>query len=143
MRTSAAKAVWEGDLPEGEGSFSADSGAFEGTYSFATRFKDAEGTNPEELLAAAHACCFSMAVAHTLAEDGNPADLVETRAYCTIDETDAGSAVTKMRLVVRGRARGVEQADFAAAAEDAKENCPISKVLKGNVEIELDARLEG
>lgn len=143
MRTSAAEAIWEGGLPGGEGRFKADSGAFEGEYSFATRFKEAAGTNPEELLAAAHASCLSMAIAHGLTERGSPPDLIETRAYCTIDESDGGFAVTKMRLVVRGRVRGVEADAFAEAAEGAKANCPISKALAANVELELDAQLEG
>lgn len=143
MRTSAAEAIWEGGLREGEGRFKADSGAFEGSYSVATRFKEAPGTNPEELLAAAHAACLSMAIAHGLDERGSPPDLIEVRAYCTIDQTEGGSAVTGMRLVVRGRVRGIDEAGFAEVAEGAKSNCPISKVLMGNVELELDAQLEG
>lgn len=143
MRTSAAEAIWEGALPEGEGRFKADSGAFQGTYSVATRFKDAPGTNPEELLAAAHAACLNMAIAHGLGERGSPPDMIATRAYCTIEEIDGGFGVTKMRLVVRGRVRGVDDHVFAEVAERAKANCPISKALAGNVELELDAELEG
>lgn len=143
MRTSAAAAVWEGGLPAGEGRFKADSSAFEGAYSFGSRFKEEAGTNPEELLAAAHASCLSMAIAHGLTERGSPPDMVETRAYCTIDESDGGFAVRRMRLVVRARVRGIEREAFAEAAEGAKSNCPISKALAGNVELELDAQLEG
>jgi osmotically inducible protein OsmC len=143
MRTSAATAVWHGALKDGDGKFSADSGAFEAEYSAGSRFGEASGTNPEELLAAAHAACFSMALAHGLAEAGHDPDLIETRAYCTIDQAEGGFAVTNMRLVVRGRGRDLDQADFEAAAEQAKDGCPISKALKGNVTVEVDARLEG
>lgn len=143
MRTSAAEAIWEGGFPDGEGRFKADSSSFEGTYSFATRFKDQAGTNPEELLAAAHASCLSMAISHGLTERGSPPDMVETRAYCTIEPTEGDSAVSRMRLVVRARVRGLEPQEFTEVAEGAKAGCPISKALAGNVEVELDARLEG
>lgn len=143
MRTSDAVAVWEGPLPDGEGTFRAGSGAFAGSYSFATRFGEASGTNPEELLAASHAACLSMALAHGLAEGGTPPERIETRARCTIEESDQGFSVTRMQLTVRGRVDGVDQEGFTRAAEGAKENCPISRALEGNVSFELDARLEG
>lgn len=143
MRTSAAEAIWEGGVADGEGRFKADSGAFEGLYSFRTRFKEDPGTNPEELLAATHAACLSMAIAHGLGERGAPPDMIEARAYCTIDRGETGFAVTQMRLVVRGRVRGVDAATFLEIAEEAKVNCPISRALAGNVELELDAQLEG
>lgn len=143
MRTSSAEAVWEGGLPDGVGRFRAASGAFEGPYSFGTRFKEEPGTNPEELLAAAHASCLSMAIAGGLTKRGSPPDMIETQAHCTIQESDGGFAVTRMRLVVRGRVHGIDQAAFVEAAEEAKANCPISQALSGNVELELDAQLEG
>ncbi len=143
MRTSSAEAVWEGGLPGGGGRFRADSGAFEAAYSLGTRFKDEPGTNPEELLAAAHASCLSMAIAGGLTRRDSPPDLVETRAYCTIDETDGGFAITRMRLVVRARVHGIDQSTFAEVAEGAKADCPISRALAGNLELELDAQLEG
>lgn len=143
MRTSAAEARWEGGLPDGEGRYKADSGAFEAEYSFGSRFKEAPGTNPEELLAAAHASCLSMAIAGRLTERGSPPDLIETRAYCTLEESEDGFAITGMRLVVRGRVRGIENEEFAELAEGAKASCPISKALAESVELELDARLEG
>ena len=143
MRTSNATALWNGNLAQGKGEFRAESEAFQGEYSAGTRFGDARGTNPEELLAAAHASCFSMALAHALAEGGTPPDLVETHAACTIEESDGGFAVTRMRLNVRGRVRGIDQDAFVRAAEGAKENCPISKALMGNLAIELEAKLEG
>lgn len=143
MRTSTATSVWKGSLADGEGTFRAESGAFEAEYAFATRFRDAAGTNPEELLAAAHASCFNMALAHQLAESGHPPDLLETRAACTLEPSDAGFSVTGMRLTVRGRVHAVDQEAFRKAAEQAKDGCPISRVLEGNVPVELDASLEG
>lgn len=143
MRTSAATAIWKGDLPSGEGTFRADSDAFESDYSFATRFRDTAGTNPEELLSAAHAACFSMALANGLAKAGHPPDLLETRAAATLDEVEGGFGVTRIRLTVRGRVHGIDAEAFARAAEEAKEGCPISRALKGNVRIEVQAELEG
>lgn len=142
MRTSNATAVWRGTLPEGDGEFRAHSGAFEAGYSSGTRFGDDPGTNPEELLAAAHAACYSMALANILAKGGHPADQVRTRASCTIEKTDDGPAVTRMHLEVRGRVPGANAEQFAEAAAAAKDGCPISKAIAGNVEIELEARLE-
>ncbi len=143
MRTSAATAVWKGGLADGEGRFTAESGAFKADYSYSTRFQDAPGTNPEELLAAAHAACFNMALAHRLKESGHPPDLLETRAACTLEPSDSGFSVTRMRLSVRGRVHGLDDEAFREAAEGAKEGCPISRVLAGNVKVELEAELEG
>ncbi|HEX9705367.1 MAG TPA: OsmC family protein [Gemmatimonadales bacterium] len=142
MRTSQATAVWEGKLKDGKGSFKAGSGAFAGSYSFATRFESATGTNPEELIATAHAACYSMALSADLEKVGTPATRVETRAACTIDTVDGAPKITRMELTVRGKVPGVDQAGFQKAAEGAKENCPVSKALKGNVDIRLEARLE-
>ena len=142
MRTSQATAVWEGKLKDGKGSFKAGSGAFAGSYSFATRFESATGTNPEELIATAHAACYSMALSADLEKVGTPATRVETRAACTIDTVDGAPKITRMELTVRGKVPGVDQAGFQKAAEGAKENCPVSKALKGNVNIRLEARLE-
>lgn len=142
MRTSQATAVWEGKLRDGNGSFAAGSGAFKGQYTFGTRFESAKGTNPEELIAAAHAACFSMALSGALEKAGTPPARLETRAACTIDTVDGGSKITRMELSVRGKVPGADAAGFRTAAEGAKENCPVSKALKGNMEITLDARLE-
>lgn len=142
MRRSIATAVWRGDLKKGEGRFSADSGAFEGDYSAATRFEEAAGTNPEELLAAAHAACFSMALANVLSERGHDPDVIETRAYCTMERVDGAFTISTMRLVTRGRARDADDTSFREAAEAAKDACPVSRALQGNLEIELDAALE-
>lgn len=137
MTTSRASAVWEGGLKGGKGTFKAASAAFSGAYTFATRFESAKGTTPEELIAAAHAACFSMALSADLEKAGTPATRVETTAACTID---AGKIQT-MELSVRGTVKGVDQAAFQRAAEGAKENCPVSKALKGNVAVTLNARL--
>lgn len=142
MPTSHASAVWDGKLKDGRGSFKAGSGAFSGAYSSATRFEGAKGTNPEELIAAAHAACLSMALAAGLENAGTPATRIETRAACTIAKVGDGFKITTMELVVRGKVTGLDQAGFQRAAEQAKIGCPVSGALKGNVEFKLDARLE-
>lgn len=142
MPTSSAEAVWEGVLRSGRGRFKAGSGAFEGDYSFATRFEGARGTNPEELIAAAHAACLSMALSAGLEKAGTPATRITTRAACTVEKVGEGFKITRMRLEVRGKVPGVDQAAFAKAAEAAKQGCPVSTALQGNVKLELDARLE-
>ena len=142
MPTSSASAVWEGVLRSGRGHFNAGSGAFEGDYSFATRFEGSRGTNPEELIAAAHAACLSMALSAELEKNGTPATQISTKASCTVDKAGNGFKITKMRLEVRGKVPRVDQAKFAAAADAAKKGCPVSTALQGNVQLELDARLE-
>ncbi|MGH7515346.1 MAG: OsmC family peroxiredoxin [Gemmatimonadales bacterium] len=141
MPTSTSSAVWEGGLRHGHGKFSAGSGAFAGDYSFATRFEGAKGTNPEELIAAAHAACVSMALSAGLEAAKTPPTRVSTKASCTVEKVGDGFRITKMRLEVRGEVPGLDQAGFAAAAEKAKDGCPVSQALKGNVQMELDARL--
>jgi osmotically inducible protein OsmC len=142
MPTSNASAVWEGVLRNGRGHFKAGSGAFEGDYSFATRFENARGTNPEELIAAAHAACLSMALSAGLEKSGTPATRISTKASCTVDKVGDGFKITRMRLEVRGKVPGLDQAGFAKAAEAAKKGCPVSTALQGNVQLDLDARLE-
>jgi osmotically inducible protein OsmC len=141
MTTSSSSAIWEGGLKSGRGHFAADSGAFQGDYSFTTRFEGAKGTNPEELLAAAHAACLSMALAAGLEGGGTPPRRITTKASCTIDKVGDGFKITRMRLEVRGEVPGVDQAGFVKAAEAAKEGCPVSNAFKGNLQLELDARL--
>jgi osmotically inducible protein OsmC len=141
MPASNATAVWNGKLKDGNGQFTAGSGAFKGDYTFATRFEGKQGTNPEELIAAAHAACFSMALSAGLERAGTPATRITTKATCTMDMT-GGPKITKMRLETRGVVAGIDQAAFLKAAEAAKEGCPVSGALKGNVAFELDARLE-
>ena len=142
MTTSTSSAVWEGGLRDGHGHFSAGSGAFAGDYSFATRFESAKGTNPEELIAAAHAACLSMALSAGLEAAQTPATRISTKAACTVEKVGDGFRITKMRLEVRGTVPGLDQAGFAAAAERAKEGCPVSQALTGIGQMELEARLE-
>jgi lipoyl-dependent peroxiredoxin len=141
MPTSTSSAVWEGGLRNGHGRFNAGSSAFAGDYSFATRFESARGTNPEELLAAAHAACFSMALSAGLEAAKTPASRISTTARCTVEKAGEGFQITKMRLEVRGEVPGIDQAGFLAAAEKAKAGCPVSQALKGIPLIELDAKL--
>jgi lipoyl-dependent peroxiredoxin len=142
MTTSRASAVWEGTLKEGKGSFKAGSASFGGNYSFRTRFEGASGTNPEELIAAAHAACFSMALSAGLEQAGTPPTRVETTAACTIDKVGSGFKITTMDLRVRAKVPGIDQANFQKAAAAAKDGCPVSGALKGNVQMTLDAKLE-
>jgi lipoyl-dependent peroxiredoxin len=141
MSTSNAKATWEGGLKSGRGHFAGTSGHIQGDYTFATRFEGAKGTNPEELIAAAHAACFSMALSAGLEGAGTPPTRISTTAACTIEKAGAGFKITRMRLEVRGEVPGIDQAAFQKAAEAAKDGCPVSGALKGNVQIELDAKL--
>ncbi len=141
MPTSTANAVWEGGLKTGNGKFTAKSGAFQGNYNFGTRFEGEKGTNPEELIAAAHAACLSMALSAVLEAGGTPATRIATTAKCTVEKAGDGFRISKMRLEVRGEVPGIDKAKFAQAAQAARDNCPVSQALKGNVQLELDARL--
>ena len=137
-----ASAHWSGGLKDGKGTLTAPSGVLKQTpYSFATRFETQPGTNPEELIAAAHAGCFSMALSAALEKAGHPVTRIETRAAVTIETVDGAPKVTKSALEVRGKVPGIDQSAFQQAAEGAKKNCPVSKALQGNVEITLDAKL--
>ncbi|HEX9486598.1 MAG TPA: OsmC family protein [Gemmatimonadales bacterium] len=142
MPTSQAMAVWEGKLKDGNGTFKAGSSSFSSPYSFATRFEGKKGTNPEELIAAAHAACFSMALSAGLEKAGKPVTRVETSAACTLEMVDGAPKITKMELKVRGRVPGLDQAGFQKAAEEAKRGCPVSKALAGIPQITLEAKLE-
>lgn len=142
MPTSNASAVWEGGLRKGRGRFKAGSSAFEGDYSFPTRFEGAKGTNPEELIAAAHAACFSMALSGELEKAGKPSTRISTKALCTVEKVGEGFKITTMRLEVVGQVPGIDSAGFLKAAEAAKKGCPVSGALQGNVQVDMDARLE-
>ncbi len=136
-----ASAVWQGGLKDGKGKISSQSGVLQDTqYSFGTRFEDGIGTNPEELIAAAHAGCFSMALSGQLGAADLVAESIETTATVTLDKVEGGFAVTKVHLDVTVRIPGADQAAFDTAAKNAKEGCPISKLL--NAEITMDAKLE-
>lgn len=134
-----AKAKWEGDLKSGRGNIRLGSGAFEGAYSFATRFESAPGTNPEELLGAAHAGCFSMALSLGLTMAGKPPKSIDTTATVHLGKVGEGFAITGIDLVTRGVVTGVSEAEFKRLAEETKVNCIISKALA--VPMRLEATL--
>jgi osmotically inducible protein OsmC len=136
-----ASAVWQGGLKDGKGTISTDSGVLANTqYSFSTRFEDGAGTNPEELIAAAHAGCFSMALSGQLGAAGLTAESINTTASVSLEKTDAGFAITKVHLEVWAKVPGADQAAFEKATANAKSGCPVSKVL--NAEITMNATLE-
>lgn len=135
-------AVWKGGLKDGKGTVSTDSGVLSNTqYSFSTRFEDGKGTNPEELIAAAHAGCFSMALSAQLGNAGMTAQQIQTTATVSLDNTDGGFAITAVHLDVRAKIPGADKQAFETAANNAKAGCPVSKVL--NATITMDARLDG
>ncbi|MCO2450553.1 OsmC family protein [Pseudomonas aeruginosa] len=137
-----ASAVWQGGLKDGKGTLSTESGALkDNPYGFNTRFEGAPGTNPEELIGAAHAGCFSMALSMMLGEAGLTAERIETRAEVTLDKQSDGFAITAVHLVLRARVPGVDAQTFEQIANKAKAGCPVSKVL--NAKISLDASLDG
>jgi osmotically inducible protein OsmC len=142
MTISTASAHWEGGLKGGKGRFVASSGAFQGNYSFTTRFEGETGTNPEELLAAAFAACLSMALSAGLEREGHTPTRITTTATAAMEKVPDGFKITRMRLEVRGKVPGIDQAAFARAAEGAKNGCPVSGAFKGNIHLELDAKLE-
>ena len=135
-----ASAVWKGSLKEGRGVVSTDSGVLANSqYSFSTRFEDGKGTNPEELIAAAHAGCFAMALSAQLGNAGMTAESLEVTAAVTLEKTDAGFTVTKSDLNLTARIPGADKAAFETAAQNAKNGCPISRLLKA--EISLTSKL--
>ncbi|HEY4277887.1 MAG TPA: OsmC family peroxiredoxin [Conexibacter sp.] len=134
-------AEWKGELRSGSGTFTAGDGSIGGDYSYRTRFEDAPGANPEQLIAAAHASCFSMALAAGLGGAGTPADSVKTDAVVWLRPVDGVPTITKIELTTVGSVPGIDQAAFQAAAEDAKRNCPVSRALAGVSEVTLDATL--
>src|SRR5436190_1892766 len=140
MPTRNAEAVWEGDLKAGNGRVKLGSGAFEGKYSFATRFEEAPGTNPEELIGAAHAGCFSMALSAGLGRAGFTPERVHTTASVSLEKGDAGFRISRIDLVAEASVPGIDEAAFKDQAETAKANCPVSQALAGT-EITLQAKL--
>jgi osmotically inducible protein OsmC len=137
-----ANAVWEGDL-RGSGTVSTETGVVDNaTVKWSSRAEQADqNTSPEELIAAAHATCVSMALGNVLGQAGTPPQRLETQATATFDQTPDGFRMTTMRLSVRGQVEGLDEEGFRQAAEDAKENCPVSQALKGNVDVSMDASL--
>jgi lipoyl-dependent peroxiredoxin len=140
MPARTANAEWKGSLPEGSGTMAFGSGAYEGSYSFKSRMEEGPGTNPEELIAAAHAGCFSMALSHVLGQAGFTPTYVRTKATVRFDKGDAGFAITGIHLSTEASVPGINQAAFQEHANTAKVNCPVSKAL-ASVDIALDAKL--
>ena len=140
MPARTANARWEGTLQDGKGTMRLGGGAFEGQYSFSSRFEEGAGTNPEELIGAAHAGCFSMALSGQLGNAGLTAESIRTTAAVTLDKTEAGFTITAVHLDVRARVPGASREAFETAANNAKAGCPVSRVL--NAQITMEATLE-
>src|SRR3977135_1502266 len=129
MPVRSAEAQWDGSLQKGKGVMRLPSGAFEGAFSFVSRFEDGTGTNPEELIAAAHAGCFSMALSNILSQAGHVPTSVDTKAAVHLGKTDDGFGITRIDLVTRGDVPGIDEAEFRKLAEQAKAGCPVAKAL--------------
>lgn len=142
MANNSATAVWKGGLKEGKGNVDSQSGVISTGYGFGSRFEDAPGTNPEEMIAAAHAACFSMFLGAILEKDGTPATEISTVAKVTLGQKDGGPHITKIELTTEGQVEGIDQAKFDEKAKFAKENCPVSKVLMSVPEMTLKATLK-
>jgi osmotically inducible protein OsmC len=142
MATRTANAEWKGDLASGSGTMHMGSGSWSGPYSAKSRFEEGDGTNPEELIAAAHAGCFSMAFAHELAQAGHPPDSVQTTADVHLNPADGGFAINRIDLRTRAGVPGIDEQEFQRLGELAKAGCPVSKALAGVGEITLEATLE-
>lgn len=143
MATRNGSATWRGDLQSGEGRITVGNGVHEGPYSFKSRFEEGEdGTNPEELLAAAQAGCFTMAMSLMLGNEGHAPEELETEARAVLRNVDGAPTITKMELKTRGRVPGIDQETFARVAEQAKKECVISRALGGVEEMTVEATLE-
>lgn len=141
MASRNADAVWKGSLKDGHGRLSVESGALKGEYSFGSRFQDGQGTNPEELVAAAHAGCFSMALSHGLTQAGHVPEEINTTATVHLESKNGGFQIPRIELTTRARVPDMNGDDFQKQAQAVKDQCPISKLLQG-AEIVLDAKLE-
>jgi osmotically inducible protein OsmC len=141
MTTRKATAIWEGGLRSGKGNFKADSGVISGPYSFSSRFDNGIGTSPEELLAAAEACCFCMAVCNNLEKAGTPASRIEVNATCIGDMVSDHLRITTLKLFVRGTVTNCDAATFQRLCLECKDNCTISMALKNNIRVELETKL--
>ncbi len=141
MKTSTANAVWEGNLMNGKGVMKMPNAGFEGPFTFTSRFQEGKGTNPEELIGAAHAGCFSMQFSGNLTSAGFPPTQVETTAKVFVDRVGAGMGIIRIELDTVAEVPGIDEAAFQEQAENAKKNCPVSKALSG-VDIQLKARLK-
>jgi osmotically inducible protein OsmC len=141
MATRNGSAEWKGDLKSGSGELTVGDGVFEGQYSFASRFEEGEGTNPEELIAAAHAACLAMALSNILSEDGHTPDSVRTTAQVHLRNVDGAPTIARIDIDVEGSVPGLSDDEFRAYAERAKRECPVSRALAGVPDIGLQARL--
>jgi osmotically inducible protein OsmC len=141
MAVRNGSAEWRGDLQSGSGTLAVGDGIFEGQYSFASRFEEGSGTNPEQLIAAAHAACFSMALANILGQAGHAADSVSTTARVQLRNVDGAPTLTRIDLETEGRVPGIDEEQFQQYAEQAKAGCPVSRALAGVPEIALSAKL--
>lgn len=141
MAVRTAEAEWKGSLRDGSGTLESET-ALSGRYSFSSRFEEGTGTNPEELIAAAHAGCFSMALSGELGRAGHEPDRIHTTARVHLEKQEEGFGITRIELVCRARVPGLDEDTFQKAAEGAKNGCPVSRALAA-VEITLDATLEG
>lgn len=141
MPTRTATAKWEGGLKGGHGSYAGENG-LGGRYDFSSRFENGPGSNPEELLAAAHASCYSMAFSGGLEKNGTPATSVSTTAKCTVERVGEGFTITRMQLDVAAKVPNIDDATFQRLAMAARDGCPVSRALKGNVDIQVSAKLQ-
>jgi osmotically inducible protein OsmC len=141
MATRNGSAEWQGDLKGGSGTLTVGNGVFEGAYSFASRFEEGEGTNPEELIAAAHASCFAMALSNILAEHGHAPESVRASAKVQLRNVDGAPTISRIDLDVEARVPEIDEAHFQEHAQEAKAGCPVSRALAGVPEIEMSARL--
>ena len=140
MIKRTATAVWQGSLKDGSGSLELGSGAFKGQYSFTSRFEDGVGTNPEELIGAAHAGCFSMSLSSELSKAGYTIEEIKTEAIVSMEKGEKGFGITGVKLVTKARVKDIEMSEFAKYASSAKSNCPVSRALSA-VDIQLEAHL--
>ena len=141
MPTRTANAVWNGSLQEGNGTMRMRSGAYEGPYTFQSRFKEGEGTNPEELIAAAHAACYAMAFSNILATNGHTPESVTANARVSLQEVDGAPTIARITLKVDGNVPGIDESTYQDLAEQAKKDCPVSRALASVPEITLEAKL--
>lgn len=143
MAVRTATAEWTGQLKDGNGHMRFGGGAFDGAYSFSSRFEEGKGTNPEELIGAAHAGCFSMALSGELGKAGHDPRSVSTTARVHLDKSDSGFTITRIALETEADVPGIDRDEFRRIAEAAKDGCPVSRALSGGPEISVDARLTG
>lgn len=142
MPTRSGSAVWRGDLQNGDGDLQVGDGVFAGAYSFKSRFEEGEGTNPEELIAAAHAACFAMAFSNILAGEGHTPESVDARARVVLKEVDGAPTLARIELTAEGSVPGIDEGEFQRLADQAKKDCPVSRALGGVPEVRLEASLK-